>query len=190
MLASHAVRRQAHSLARGVASWSKFNPAAMSGANPAQVSNLGEAAAVTNRSLRRTSPRHRHASLLPHAAVCGEWVQSEKTIAVPDPLNGEPFITVSNWAAPQGTAGQGDTTPPANNLPQRCQHCSSPTMYPSAGSPVLECCTYPARACRRAICSSALLRLACMPSLAATCVIKGLFCRCMVVYAGAGHPGV
>lgn len=41
-----AVRRSsqeaARLLARGVASWSKFDPAAMSGTDPAKVSNLGE----------------------------------------------------------------------------------------------------------------------------------------------------
>ena len=39
-------------LARGVASWSKFDPAAMSGSIPAQVSNLG--------ALRRRRRRRRH----------------------------------------------------------------------------------------------------------------------------------
>ncbi|PSC71715.1 aldehyde dehydrogenase [Micractinium conductrix] len=67
MLAAHRASREATRwLARGVASWSKFNPAVMSGSNPATVSNL----------------------------VYGEWVQSEKTMTIPDPLNGEPFVHV------------------------------------------------------------------------------------------------
>lgn len=42
MLAAHRASREATRwLARGVASWSKFNPAVMSGSNPATVSNLG-----------------------------------------------------------------------------------------------------------------------------------------------------
>ena len=42
MLASTSMGRQASVwLCRGVASWSKCNPAAISGSNPAQVSNLG-----------------------------------------------------------------------------------------------------------------------------------------------------
>lgn len=53
-------------LARGVASWAKFNPTEMSGTKPAQVSNL----------------------------VFGDWVQSEKDMVIPDPLNGEPFLHV------------------------------------------------------------------------------------------------
>jgi hypothetical protein len=53
-------------LARGVASWAKFNPTEMSGTKPAQVSNL----------------------------VYGEWQQSEKEMVIPDPLNGEPFLHV------------------------------------------------------------------------------------------------
>lgn len=65
-----AVRRSsqeaARLLARGVASWSKFDPAAMSGTDPAKVSNL----------------------------VYGEWVPAEKHMVIPDPLNGEPFIQV------------------------------------------------------------------------------------------------
>lgn len=34
--------REAGLLARGVASWSAFDPKAISGSNPAQLSNLGE----------------------------------------------------------------------------------------------------------------------------------------------------
>lgn len=37
-------------------------------------------------------PRSRHP--LPPPAVYGEWVPAEKTLAVVDPLNGEPFLRV------------------------------------------------------------------------------------------------
>lgn len=48
------------------ASWSKFDPLAITGDAPAELSNL----------------------------VYGEWVPAEKHLVVPDPLNGEPFVRV------------------------------------------------------------------------------------------------
>ncbi|KAK9807656.1 hypothetical protein WJX72_005582 [[Myrmecia] bisecta] len=49
---------------RSVASWATVDPAAISGTNPAQGSNL----------------------------VAGEWKQAEKSKSIPDPYNGEEFI--------------------------------------------------------------------------------------------------
>lgn len=54
------------SLARGVAGWSKVDPSSLSPSNPAALQNL----------------------------VMGEWRSTQKAITLPDPLTGEPFITV------------------------------------------------------------------------------------------------
>ncbi|GAB4819738.1 hypothetical protein N2152v2_006784 [Parachlorella kessleri] len=51
---------------RCIGSWASVDPAKISGSNPATVSNL----------------------------VFGKWVGTEKQLTIPDPLNGEPFITV------------------------------------------------------------------------------------------------
>lgn len=50
-------------LARGVASWAKFNPSDMSAAKPAQVSNLGEGAAAA---AAASQPAGRRRHCLPH----------------------------------------------------------------------------------------------------------------------------
>jgi 1-pyrroline-5-carboxylate dehydrogenase len=50
--------------ARGVASWSNFDPSQMTAENPATPSNL----------------------------VFGEWTPTEKQLTLPDPLNGQPFL--------------------------------------------------------------------------------------------------
>ena len=119
MLARRLAGREAGLLARGVASWSKFDPQALSGSNPAQLSNLGEPLrreqsrrprnATLCRGARcraagntepmpmplpcRNRPRPRPRRRRP-AAVFGEWVRSERDLVVPDPLNGQPFISV------------------------------------------------------------------------------------------------
>lgn len=81
-------RRLAPLLARGVASWSKFNPSAMSGTNPAQVSNLGEqcgsGGSAGGRQLRRSRltafealarpSMHITAALIAcHLSACSVW---------------------------------------------------------------------------------------------------------------------
>eukprot|EP00887_Chlorella_sp_A99_P007282 scaffold2.g7282.t1 len=68
LAALSSARRVAPSLValRGVASWSAFDPAKLSGTNPASLSNL----------------------------VYGDWVPAEKELVIPDPLNGEPFVAV------------------------------------------------------------------------------------------------
>ncbi len=114
LAARHCSQQAARLLARGVASWSKFDPAAMSGTNPATVSNLGErgqveappAAAGTAAccllpaacSLQPACTDH--PCSVPHRAVYGEWVPAEKHMVIPDPFNGEPFIQARAAAPP------------------------------------------------------------------------------------------
>jgi 1-pyrroline-5-carboxylate dehydrogenase len=69
MLVTRAVKAAQQSgfrtaLARGVASWSNFDPNQMTSENPATPSNL----------------------------VFGEWTPTEKHMTLPDPLNGQPFL--------------------------------------------------------------------------------------------------
>lgn len=62
--ATEAAAQYGRPISRAIASWSKFDPNAISGDNPAVPENL----------------------------VFGEWVSTEKHITLPDPMNGEPFL--------------------------------------------------------------------------------------------------
>ena len=77
-------------------------------------------------------------------AVYGEWVQAEKTMAIPDPLNGEPFIQARAWLAYR-----------AKGCPLWVCHLSSlPVLCPPftwimAGTVPASCCRSQTRSCTR-----------------------------------------
>ena len=73
--------------ARSIASWSKFDPNQMSGAAPAQASNLGT---------QLFSFCYFFTTIFifcyTQNTVFGEWLPTDKYMTLPDPMNGEPFL--------------------------------------------------------------------------------------------------